>query len=282
MGRLAVVCALLVALLAACAQVSYTPNSVTSPKDRLTQRAVVCYEGDLATLERAGGQVHGRMRLDGNGYSTFTALEGQAQHEAAEKGGTHVLMVDREVEVSEVQMTPDTATTRRTSPGNYQTTYTPGVRGTVRKPSASFLVVRVPPARWGELPGPLRPVAAPGVSVEPAPAQARCAERRGRYTMTFVERRGDCGPVPAATLEVAEQPKTVEPPCEGSITYSEDNCRVHYDIACPLDGGGVRAVSGDVRWSEDGSEGRGIEGMSVRTPDGKACKGAYETIGVRR
>lgn len=146
--------------LMACVQTyaAFQPYSSTVRTFRpVMSYAIVAYEGDIPTLAHAEGQVVGTLNVSGNGYAGADAIRWRAMQEAAGVGGTHLLIAGEGSSTSWAQLTPDRATT--TVYGNTATTtYTPGAQMPITRHRGAFVVVRVPPERWLDLPVPLRPV----------------------------------------------------------------------------------------------------------------------------
>ena len=146
--------------LTACAHtfVDFKPYSSTVGTFRpVMTYAIIAYQGDIATLAQAGGVVVGTLNVGGNGYADAADIRVRAVDEAARVGGTHLLVAGEGSSTSWAQITPDRATT--TVYGNTATTtYTPGAEIPITRHRGAFVVVRVPPERWLELPGTLRPV----------------------------------------------------------------------------------------------------------------------------
>jgi hypothetical protein len=146
--------------LTACVQtyVAFKPYSSTVRTSRpVMGYAIVAYEGDIKTLAQADGQVVGTLDVSGNGYAGADDIRSRAMDEAARVGGTHLLIAGEGASTSWAQITPDRATT--TVYGNTATTtYTPGAEIPITHHRGAFVVVRVPPERWLDLPVSLRPV----------------------------------------------------------------------------------------------------------------------------
>jgi hypothetical protein len=145
----------------ACAEThaDFQPYSSTSRGyTRVMRIAILAYEGDIPTLIGAGGEIVGTLSIGGNGYADSNDVRYRAVEQAAAVGGTHLLIAREGSSLSLAQVTPDRATT--TVYGNTATTtYTPGAQVPINRPNGRYVVVRVPPQRWSELPTTLRPVA---------------------------------------------------------------------------------------------------------------------------
>lgn len=138
--------------------VDFKPYSSTVGNFRpVMSYAVVAYEGDISTLAQVGGVVVGTLNVSGNGYADTDDVRSRAMDEAARVGGTHLLVAGEGSSTNWAQITPDRATT--TVYGNTATTtYTPGAEIPITRHRGAFVVVRVPPERWLDLPSSLRPV----------------------------------------------------------------------------------------------------------------------------
>jgi hypothetical protein len=146
--------------LTACVQTyaSFQPYSSTVRTYRpVMGYAIVAYEGDIPALAQADGQVVGTVNVSGNGYAGAGDIRGRAMEEAARVGGTHLLIAGEGSSTSWAKITPDSATT--TVYGNTATTtFKPGMAMPITRHRGAFVVVRVPPERWLDLPTSLRPV----------------------------------------------------------------------------------------------------------------------------
>lgn len=139
-------------------QAHFTPYSAQSVNLRkVVEYTIVAYRGDIPALVNAGGELVGSLDVNGNGFASADDVRSRALYEAAEIGGTHLLLASEGATTSWAKISPDTATT--TVYGNTATTtVTPGAEMPVTKHHGAFLVVRVPPGRWLDLPVGLRPV----------------------------------------------------------------------------------------------------------------------------
>lgn len=150
---------LMFAGLTGCARtwVEFTPYRAGAGGMPLLTYAVVAYEGDISSLAAAGAEIVGSLEVSGNGFASGDNVRGRAMEEAARHGGTHLLVAAEGSTVTWTQTTPDRATT--TISGNTaHTTVYPGAQVPVTRHSGAFVIVRVPPSRWGDLPPRLQPV----------------------------------------------------------------------------------------------------------------------------
>jgi hypothetical protein len=128
---------LLLGVLLACRHYSSNFHATTEGKiTQLCTSAALANETDVPTLEQAGGVSIGEMDSSGGWAARGSELLEDARIEAAENGGTHIVLTDSD--------SPDA----RSAP-----TY-----AEMSRRQARFLVYRVPPVNWRELPGRLRPV----------------------------------------------------------------------------------------------------------------------------
>ncbi len=145
-------------LAAGCASAEFHPRTAQH-FGAVTPGAIRIYEDDVAALQRAGGRVIGSISARGNSFANYEMLAEKAAEEAAEQGGTHFILTDRGVDYL-YSTNPGHAQTNCTAQYNTaecNTTYTPPTTTAYAKPTSSFVVVRVAPESWGDLPGHLRP-----------------------------------------------------------------------------------------------------------------------------
>ncbi|MFT3775175.1 MAG: hypothetical protein QM820_58250 [Minicystis sp.] len=130
----------------------------------LVYRAVRCEEGEVPAVLAAGGMPIGTIAARSiTVTATNDDLFEKALRAAGQNGGTHVVLTERGIESFTVT-NPGTVQKRCVQTGDAvdcQRTYTPPTETTYEKPTAKFIVLRVPPERWGLLPPQLRPAAAP-------------------------------------------------------------------------------------------------------------------------
>ena len=108
-----------------------------------------------------------------------------------------------------------------------------------------------------------------------------CEERRGTYTVRYLETTGSCGPIPDQVITIDAQPTAVDPSCVGEIRTSADNCEVTLvDVVCPEPGigeGVTSTANGKAQWSVDGGTGDATLNLVVRDFDGVVlCQSSYE------
>lgn len=113
-----------------------------------------------------------------------------------------------------------------------------------------------------------------------------CAQRNGSYIARYSVRSGDCGEGAEVITNVDKQPTSVDPPCTGNISYSEDNCDVTYSSSCPNDGavkGATLTITGKAKWSRDAANGSATEAWSLVDSNGQTvCYGTYDVSIVRQ
>jgi hypothetical protein len=152
--------ALCVSLACAAGCVSATFHSKTGQSyASLTSRAVaVADAGEARQVERIG-TVIGTISTDGTVDKRTADLADKAAEVAANNGGTHVIL-SQEGTIDYTTYTPEHTTERcRDYDDGYKcrVSYHPASEDTTSRPTADFIVVRVPPERWAELPDTLRP-----------------------------------------------------------------------------------------------------------------------------
>jgi len=127
-------------------------------------------------------------------------------------------------------------------------------------------------------------VGAPNSAAAPnAKPGSKCALRVGRYEWRSTERPGGtCGARKAVIGELDSQPTEVKPPCTGSISYSNDNCKVVFESSCPATNG-LRVTRGVATWSPDATQGRSSEDVFVKAEDGSlVCSSSYDVTVERQ
>ena len=118
--------------------------------------AIEVYEGDISKLIAAGAVLLGTMETDSNGFSTEYVRK-QALRDVAARGGTHAVVADIYTIAHWLQISADRAATA-VSGDAATTTVTSGAILPVAGYDGTYLVVRVPPSRWSELPESVRPL----------------------------------------------------------------------------------------------------------------------------
>jgi hypothetical protein len=113
-----------------------------------------------------------------------------------------------------------------------------------------------------------------------------CEERSGAYLFTYVERDGSCGPIPEDLVTFTEQPTELVEPCDGTISYSDDNCQVTTEATCPEPGVGLGLYSRTTtvsNWDESADRGTGVFSLRLfDLDDTLLCRGTYNITGVRQ
>jgi hypothetical protein len=129
----------------------------------LTHQAVRCDEGEVTTVTAAGGEPIGTISGQGTSWqSTQDDIADKVAVVAAKSGGTHVLLTERGLDSFQV-VNPGQESTecaRDRALVQCQTTYVPPTTSTYVKPTAQFVVFRVPRENWEKLPLGLRPALA--------------------------------------------------------------------------------------------------------------------------
>lgn len=111
-----------------------------------------------------------------------------------------------------------------------------------------------------------------GSSAPPGP----CAVRTGSYRTSFVERSGNCGPVPEQ-VSLQGSP-SLAAGCGSGSTLSADNCTLTLDLTCQNPTTGSALVEkGVIHWSEDGAMGGGIVQSIISNAATRAieCESTY-------
>ena len=126
----------------------------------LTTTAVRCEEKEAQLVSQAGGEVIGT--ISGKGLTVNADQNDiieKAQAVAAKKGGTHIVLTEKGEQLFTVYTPAQITTDCVRSPGavECQTVATPATSTTYAHPTASFIVLRLDPARWATLPSQLRP-----------------------------------------------------------------------------------------------------------------------------
>jgi hypothetical protein len=113
-----------------------------------------------------------------------------------------------------------------------------------------------------------------------------CAKRSGTYRTTYTKRSGSCPNFNESISSLTEQPTKVDAPCTGTIGYSEDNCRVTYDVTCPdpnLGAGYTQQERGVADWDQSASRGTAaVEIIVWRADKTSVCNGTYDVAVVRQ
>lgn len=113
-------------------------------------------------------------------------------------------------------------------------------------------------------------------------SQGPCAERVGTYSWQLKARSGDCGDFSETIFTSTGNPTAPPPPCTGTITYSDDSCKVTHDEVCPVDvdGGladGSFTVRGVITWNGAGDWATGVLEYQLTTPNpDDGCQGTYD------
>ncbi len=175
MGNWAVVACIGVAVgLGACSTTAeFSPHSAAASWSPVAEAAIQVYPADMPLLERAGARIVGYLKVRGDASTTLADCADRASADAAERGGTHFILLDQDSRTSFVSLPGSSTTTTSGSAtafggrgwasayGNStsQTVYAPGAVIQVSSPVAVYGVVCVDPARWTNLPVSLRPAA---------------------------------------------------------------------------------------------------------------------------
>lgn len=253
--------------------------------------AVQVYEDDVAALQAVGAKVLGAIDAASmSPYSGVGALAKRATQVAAESGGTHVLLTEKGLDEHFAQ-TPGTVHTRFNEDGSRTTTVNAPQTLRTTTPKARFLVLRVAPDRWSELPAALRPAPRRGVVVAPSSSPGfvyeACADRQGMYLTRYRWRSGTCGEIPEQMANAEAAPAatatagTAATSCRRTMSFSADACRQTFERTCPDDRtrGDTMTVRGVKTWTKDARGATGTVQILVHTADGTLrCQGTYDVI----
>lgn len=155
------------------ARADYEPLTAVKA-ERTTPVAALVYRGDAGALDEVEGRPLGTLTVTAPATMPTAQVDGEAKARAAALGGTHVMRIAADEAVTS---TVDEDATRRrrffwalSGMGDqercrngdmracrHQLEPAPVVRRTKRHQVVRYLVVVVPPARWADLPGALRP-----------------------------------------------------------------------------------------------------------------------------
>jgi hypothetical protein len=153
--------ACLALLLCGCAARATYHSRTGQDYPRVAVQAIRCDDGAIAALTAAGGVPIGTVDAKSlRVNATDDDLDEKAAKEAAKHGGTHIVLTTRGFETM-TYATPGQATTEcvdRRDDSDCVSTVTQGTETTVVKPTARFVVFRVPSENWTRLPEVLRPV----------------------------------------------------------------------------------------------------------------------------
>jgi hypothetical protein len=105
---------------------------------QICEKAKLATEDDLPELTEAGGTVLGELDMENGLLGRAATMLDNARTQAAESGGTHIVLTDRD--------SPD----HRPSPSYAE----------MSRRHALFIVIRVPQSEWARLPPRLQPTAA--------------------------------------------------------------------------------------------------------------------------
>jgi hypothetical protein len=148
--------------LAACAAGAQFHSRTGADYPRVAVQALPCQEAQIELLTKAGGVPIGTIdakawRVD----ATDDDLDEKAAKEAADHGGTHIVLTTRGLDTMTYTQPGQTTTdcTHDGHEGECQTTTTDPTTSTVTKPTARYVVFRVPADGWAKLPELLRPAA---------------------------------------------------------------------------------------------------------------------------
>lgn len=149
--------------LAACAASAQFHSKTGRTYATLTERAVRVDEAEAKAVVAAGGEVIGTISARALSVRADDEdLADKAAEVAGDSGGTHVVLTEKGVEYFTAQ-TPgrsDAQCAGTDTTVDCTSTYTAPGSTTYEKPTAKFIVFRVPGQNWAQLPQSLRPLAA--------------------------------------------------------------------------------------------------------------------------
>ena len=130
----------------ACVSTQFEPYSAAQHyPDAKIAYATRIFEGDLATIAKVGGRVIGKMKAEGSGSGVNNDdMIKRVGENAPDYGGTHFFLTDSSVD------------RYFTATGNAWTGYQ-GPFISHEDHEANFIILRVEPDRWKELPKALQP-----------------------------------------------------------------------------------------------------------------------------
>jgi hypothetical protein len=135
----------------------HSRNGRTFPS--VTHQAILINADEYAAVQQAGGVVIGTISSEGQRWHDENDLNDKVEHDAADKGGTHVFRTNQGEDVMTYQH-PATVTkdcSRDEDGVSCEKTYQPAYDSEVRRPTAEYQVIRVPRANWASLPEMLQP-----------------------------------------------------------------------------------------------------------------------------
>jgi hypothetical protein len=114
-----------------------------------------------------------------------------------------------------------------------------------------------------------------------------CAAPSGTYEVVHVEVDGNCGAVPARVVEAwPERVTAFNPPCDGTVQWSDDFCQTTLDATCPREdvgSGFYERQHSESQLSQDASIRTGTDDVTIFRPDGSAhCRSTYSVTATRR
>lgn len=122
----------------------------------------------------------------------------------------------------------------------------------------------------------------PGAEECPISSDDGCAQPRGLYETTYVERAGGtCGAKETVRAEaVPHRVHGFGEPCSGFVEWSDDFCMASFEASCPEDEVGPgfynRQVS-NTTYTSDGLSRTGVYELEILAPDGTVhCASTYD------
>lgn len=159
-GRRIALLAIALFSLFGCAASAHFYSKTGRSFEAVTKRAVRCEENEVAAVTAAGGEPIGTISAAAlSVQATDEDVAEKAYKTAAKNGGTHVLLTEKGIDYFTVT-TPGQKEKNCTDNGetvDCKTTYTEPTTSVYEKPTAKFVVFRVPAENWAKLPPQLRP-----------------------------------------------------------------------------------------------------------------------------
>ncbi len=110
------------------------------------------------------------------------------------------------------------------------------------------------------------------------PSDTKCAARTGAYTVSFVQKNGDCGDLDPQIVIADGAP---DPGCTGT-TSPADACVETEDVTCPGAQGTSTRIVGQLRWDQAGSMATGTWQVTIADASGLVlCQSTYDVTASR-
>jgi hypothetical protein len=114
-----------------------------------------------------------------------------------------------------------------------------------------------------------------------------CAAPSGTYEIEYVQLYGNCGDLPPRVLEASpERVTSFNPPCEGTVVWSDNFCRADAVATCPREDVGAGFYDqqhSESDYSQDASMRVGAYDVTIFAPDGSIhCHSTYSVTATRQ